>query len=199
MFNNYSQTSISTSQENIIGVEDHEVVINRSALKRDPQINWRKSVSDRLVERIAKHREERIDNIRERKLEILNSLKEDFGEIENNVYLSDYFDYILSNIESSVYDTSNYKQIEDFLNFQNINLCPICHNPVFCYNDQIYCFFRCFYYKLEKGTINEDFTLQNFLDVFRRAFEAHFKCESVLEVLNFGTHVDFMCDRCFHN
>ena len=202
-FTNQSYSySVFTNNKINIHVDDHEVNIERKSIKQNPNINWKKSVSDKLLNRVLKCREERLDNLREKKLEILSSLKTEYSDIEYDVFLSDYFDYILTIIEKSQDElyTNGVSDIEILLHSENINLCPICHFPVFCINDEVYCFYKCFYYKLRPGVLNENFTIENLLDNFIRVYKKHIGCKSNLELLDiYLDELDFVCSKCFYN
>lgn len=183
-------------------------------IKTNQFTDWKKVMSDKLVKRIMRYREDRIDSIRDRKEEILNDLKDDLNMDFNNV--NDYpdcnmnminsdedmilnicFDRVLSLFENNVISTGEYEM--EMYNNENVSFCPICSYPVIYTNVKVLCLNLCFEYNIPQGIINGGFTLENFVDSFSQVYKDHKNCSSQIELLIFEDEVNFICVKCLNN
>jgi hypothetical protein len=178
----------------------YEVVINRQAIGHTPNKDYKKMISDKLVKRIIEYRENRIDSLRNRKEEIMNSVKKDIYQEYNvdcseELLVSEYFDYILNLFEND--DMDNRYKLDTLTYFENITICPHCHNAVFYYENKVCCINQCLGYKLLESTISLDFTLDNFMDIYKGCYNEHLMCGGRLELVQLENgHLLFICTSC---
>jgi hypothetical protein len=173
-FNNNNQRE---NTSNTISCGDHEVLINRTAVKQNPNKDYKKLLSDRLVQKMMTFREERLESLRNKKNEIIDSLKlemmgDDLDFLAKEAEMSNYFDYILSLFEN--YENEDCLYNINTLTYNNkISICPVCHNAVFYYNNRVSCINGCIRFDLPEGAINSYFTLENFIDLYRGSLNQH--------------------------
>lgn len=161
--------------------------------------NWQKIVSDRLVKRIMKYREDRIDNIRLNKEEIINEFRIDsmIDDYNEDILLSEYFDKILSLFENKTISDGEYEL--ELGNNSNISFCPLCFYPVISTNKKVICLQLCFEFSIPKEAFSFDFTLENLMDLFHRTLKEHMVCHSPISVINVENEVNLVCEKCFIN
>jgi hypothetical protein len=185
-----------------ISCGDYEVVINRQPIGYTPNKDYKKMISDKLVKRIIQSRENRIDSIRNRKEEIVESVKKDLhDECDINIdysqelLMSEYFDYILNLFEND--DLDNRYNLDTLTYFENITICPHCHSAIFYYENNIVCVNQCLGYKLLEGTIGDEFTLDNFIDLYKGCVNSHLMCGVKPEMIQIDrNNLFFICTRC---
>ena len=217
-FSNYDPISYSSNTGNInnnitisplIDSSNNEKTNkNKSHFCKSPLQNsnsdWKKVVSDRLVSRIMKYREQRVDFIRVNKDEILKDIQYDqvmdyYGD-EDNLMMSEYFDKILQLFENQVISPGEY-EIELGCN-SNISTCPLCYYPVILTSRKILCSNLCFQYDIPNNIINADFSLDNFVDLLGRACNEHKACintsNATMELLIFEDDANIVCSKCLN-
>ena len=178
------------------------------SVKRDMNImenksDWKKFISDRLVRRMMKQRGDRMDSIRLNKEEIINELR--YEEILSDhmddecMILSEYFDKLLVLFENDRLNPGEYL-IETHKN-SNVSVCPACSYPVILTATKIICLNLCYEYNLPQNLIDEEFTLDNFLDLYSKTRQAHWNCIDIynegVQLLVFDDDVHLVCGKCF--
>lgn len=149
----------------------------RNIFDSSDKINWKKTVADKLVQRITRHRERRMDDIRMNKPEIISEVH--YEEMltdnidEENLLMSDFYNRLFRIWENANGPNEEY-EIE--LNSESVSICPICSYPVVYLMKKIICLNLCFEYVLPSGSINSNFTLDNFVDIYRRTYRDHELC-----------------------
>jgi hypothetical protein len=161
--------------------------------------DWKKSISDKLIRRIVRHRENRIDSIRMNKEEILNEIR--YEEMLSDhmddelLQLSEYFDKFVN-----LFESEGEYQLETMGKW-NISVCPKCFYPMVFAAGRATCLNLCFQYSLPDDLINEYFTLDNFMDMIITTLKLHSKClevnNDVPEVLIFDDDLTVVCPKCF--
>ena len=163
--------------------------------------DWKKIVADRVVRRINERRENRFDSILSSKKEILEEIKHENlinGYCHaDNLELSDYFDKILTMFESDKIISREY-ELEVCLN-SNISVCPICSYPVILASNKVICMNLCFEYFINSNFFNQNFTLDNFVDLYAEIYRNHKHCINFakFEMLFFENEVSLICGKCF--
>jgi hypothetical protein len=166
--------------------------------------NWKKVFTDKVVRRINDRRESRLDSIVFSKQEILEEIKHEnlingYCE-EDNLILADYFDKILALFESDKVNSREY-ELEVCLN-SNISVCPFCSYPVILSSNKVICMNLCFEYYVNPIIFNENFSLDNFVDLLTETYKNHKNClnsfqYAKFELLYFENEVSFICGSCF--
>ena len=214
MDNLYSPFSLRTSNNNLENQNKNSLLCssNIQTNNRNNQIrnvdltlnkisDWKKVVADRVVRRINERRENRFDSILSSKKEILDEIKHEnliTGYCEaDNLELSDYFDKILTLFESDKIISREY-ELEVCLN-SNISVCPICSYPVILASNKVICMNLCFEYFVNSNIFNQNFTLDNFVDLYAETYRNHRHCLNFVnfEMLYFESEVSLICGKCF--
>lgn len=166
----------------------------------DNKTDWKKVVSDRLVRRMMKYREERIDRVRLNKNEIINEVMNDEmleeGFDEEGMLLSVYFDRVLSLFEES---EEEYQM--EVSQDSNVSVCPMCYYPVIKTSKKILCLNLCYEYEIPPFMFHSGFTLDNFIDILGRTYQDHRQCliksGERLEIIMFEDDAHIICGKCF--
>ncbi len=170
--------------------------------------NWKKAVSDKLVRRIMSNRENRINYIRFNNPEISNELWYDEMISDNtcdqeNAIFSYYYNQ-LEQINKSNLNIGNI-DIESVIGYDpNISICPICNDPVISSSHKIICLNLCFEFNIRPGILSDEFTIDNFIDMYKSAIKNHQKCmkagsgsmNSHLQLIELDDGVNFLCVNC---
>jgi hypothetical protein len=208
-YTNSSQNVFNYSHNNSIFTNNSDNKINQcrnrnTDLTANPFSNWKKVFADKVVRRFNDRRESRIDSIIFSKQEILEEIKHENlinGYcLEDNLILEEYFDKLLFLFESDKVNSREY-ELEVCLN-SNISVCPFCSYPVVLIANKVICMNLCFEYIVNPIIFNENFSLDNFVDLLADTYRNHKNCiNSFLftkfELLFFENEVSFICGRCF--
>jgi hypothetical protein len=181
---------------------DTNIIIKRQDLSVSSANDWKKMVSDKLVKRISKHREDRMDSVRLHKGRILEEIVyenaiNDHCE-EDNLILSDYFDKILSLFEQDKISTCEYEY--ELCRDSNISVCPFCSYPAILNKNKVLCLNLCFEYNLNQGYIHDNFNFDNFIDLLASTYKEHRHCFSYdnrFDILYFEESLQIVCLKCF--
>jgi hypothetical protein len=166
--------------------------------------SWKKCVSDKLVRRMMRYREDRIDNLRLNKEDILNEVRYEEMIVEMNdqesQILSDYFDRVKYLIDNNSFTTGEYEL--EFHKNSLISICPICSYPVILTTKKILCLNLCFEFIVHNNFINENFSLDNFVDILGRTYREHQNCfrygKYNFQLLIFDDNFNIVCEKCFY-
>lgn len=200
--NNSQQYNAHNNQCNQDISVDTKYMPHRNDIKQSNTKDWKKLMSNRLVDRIMKYREQRIDDIREKKFEILKGLKQeddlDFC-MEEDGLMSEFFDRILMLFEDRMIgDSSSLEYTAEVGNNTNISFCCHCGYPVVLVGNRVACMNFCFELNIDPHTFNENFTLDNLMDIYSHTYRSHKQCGSSLNLLVFENDISFVCSKCFN-
>jgi hypothetical protein len=204
MFNPMTNQN-STTNSQTIQCGDFQAVVNRQPITNSSNKDYKKIISDKLVKRIIQYRENRIDSLRNRKEEIVDSVRQDLHSQDINIdcteelLMSEYFDYILHLFESDELD--NRYNLDTLTYFENISICPHCHSAVFAYDNSVVCINKCLKFNLQEGSISDEFTLDNFLDLYKSWYNNHQYCGGKVELFQIDAleTILFVCSKCNYN
>lgn len=180
---------------------EHKPLDNVPQRERDlfKHKDWNQIVSDKLIKKISKYREERMSLIRDSKEEIINQIRhEDFMDNyckEDSILLSEYFDKILVLFESNLIGQYELEIATD----RNISTCPFCFYPAIFASNKICCLNLCFDYSLSNRMINVNFSVDNFIDLLNKTYQTHKTCIKSphdIKVLQFEDDLNIVCGPC---
>lgn len=182
---------------------DNSVQICRSDIKMSSSSNWKANMSERLVNRIMRYREQRIDEVRSKKFEILQDLQQEKNDEKIDVGMEDYsgmsdlFDAIINIFESQEINSKPSPEYYGKIDINpDISFCPHCFYPVMLVGNHILCLNSCFQFSISPDTFDENFTLNNFMDIYNHTYKAHKYCNSQLNLVVFVDDLSFVCDKC---
>lgn len=163
----------------------------QDTIKKD----WKKAMSDKLIRRINKYREQRIDDLRNKKLDVFKELSESLEEYNSEIaehteLLQIYYEKLISifNLEDKE------KFVEEIGDAENISYCFYCSYPVVQINNKILCLKLCFDFTISDNIKNFNFV--NFLDVYRNYYYIHKDCNGIIDILEFDNDIIFRCKQC---
>ncbi len=178
---------------------------NGEVQNRNKSLEWKKSMSDKLIRRMAKQRLERMDNIRMNKEEIINAmvveeLEENFDSPPLEVdMLSDLFEKFMNLFENKI--TSDELFTYEHAMNSNLSICPFCFDIVISTPTRVVCLSLCFQFNIPHNLLGEHFTLDNFMDLFHQTVKAHMNCFIKpdcrdFSLLIFDNDINFACVKC---
>jgi hypothetical protein len=177
---------------------EKNVVRNMDIMDRG-KVEWKKNVSERLIRRMMKQREDRMNSIRLKKEEIINELLYDQHldlHLDEKTYflleIYDKYESLLENLEEYHLETFDKWHISTCLN---------CSYPVVLCGNMATCVNLCFQHYLPENLISRDYSMDNFVEELFRVWRKHDKCfirnNSAPEVLIFEDNVEIVCGYCF--
>ena len=166
--NLFSNFYNSTTDNLVNTIRNTDISINKISC-------WKKVFADKVAKRIQERRESRFESILYSKNEIIEDMKYDniincYCE-QDNLVLSEYFDKILALFESDKINSREY-ELEVCMN-SNISVCPICSYPVILTSNKVICMNLCIEYFVNSNIFNENFSLDNFIDLLAETYKNH--------------------------
>lgn len=167
--------------------------------------DWKKSMSDKLMRRIGKQRQLRMDNIRMNKEEIIQAMLVEENEenfetppIEVDM-LSDLFEKFMNLFENKIISDNDFTY-ELEVN-SNLSICPLCYDIVISTPNKVVCLSLCFQFNIPENLLGEYFTLDNFIDLFNQTLKSHKNCFVEpncrdISLLIFENDINFICVKC---
>ncbi len=166
------------------------------------KVDWKKNVSERLIRRMMRQREDRMDSIRLKKDEIIDEImkdeKLDLHMDDRTYYINEIYDRY-----SSLLD--NLGELEEFhletFDKFHISICLNCNFPVVLCGNMATCVNLCFQHYLPENLIGRDYTMDNFVEELFSVWRKHDKCfiknNNSPEVLIFEDNLEIVCGICF--
>ena len=189
-FKNHSNPNQSQIPNNFYSIH-HQ---NRDLTKNEIN-DWKKIITNKLMERINSARKERMNKIFEKKFEFIEEIKtlnltDDINSI--NEFISKIWDLFQNN-----YDEFQNENFGKKVNC-NLSICPICNNPVIAIKDKVFCFNSCFDFSIPTKCFSENFTLENLMDKYLETFRNHIECNSdIIPIIADECFVYLGCMKCF--
>ena len=189
-FQNYSNPIESETPNNFYTIHHQNRDLNKNKMN-----NWKKIITNKLMERINVSRKERMDKIFGKKFEFIEEIKSlnltnDINSI--NDFISTIWDLFQNN-----YDEFQNENFGKKINL-NLSICPICNNPVIAFKDRVYCFKSCFDFSIPTNCFSEYFTLENLMDNILEIYNNHMECNSdIIPIFANEGFVILGCMKCF--
>ena len=189
-FQNNENTKRNENINNFYDIPEH----NRTSMKNKKN-DWKKIVTNKLIDRIKSSRKERMSKLFEKKYEFLEEIKTlnlttDINEV--NEYISKIWNLFHNNYDE--YQSENFG-IE--LNFKT-SVCPICSYPVIAINDRVFCTKGCINLLIPSNCFWENLTLDNLMDKYLETLRNHIECNSeIIPIIADEGLVIFSCKKCF--
>jgi hypothetical protein len=119
-----------------------------------------------------------------------------FVSSEEDLLLSEYFDRWQDLCENEDINSDEYEY--ELFKDRNISICPKCYFPVMHTKSRILCLNTCFEFITPENFINDNFTVDNFVDLYTRILRYHGECRSPVQVLVFEDDVSLACSKCLN-
>lgn len=169
---------------------------HRTPIQSTIRKDWKRTMSDKLIKRINKFRERRIDDFRNKKIEIFNELNESLEEYnqeiaEHTELLHIYYEKLIS-----IFDLENKDKFNlEIGDAENISYCPYCSYPVVQIYNKVLCLNLCFDFTISDKIENFNFT--NFLDVYRNYYNIHKDCYGIIDISEIDNDIFLRCKQCY--
>lgn len=131
----------------------------------------------------------------------MDVFKDNFKESnsENDILiLSEYFDKILELFEKGAFNSAEYEMV--FCD-SSISFCPQCCYPVIVTSKKVLCMDLCFEFLIPDNLFNNNFTLDNFIDILYNTYTKHINCVkgqiNEISLFLFEGKLCFECNKCF--
>lgn len=153
--------------------------------------SWKKIITDKLMNKINTMRRERMNNIYLSKSKFITEMKNENIIIDESesITLAEYFDKVLSIMSTSTYIDDHY----------TTSRCPICSEIVIATDNRVICINQCFEFMIPTKYFNENFTLDNLMDLLLDTKRKHFYCNSNILALTLEDNVYLACEKCLNN
>ncbi len=190
-FQNYSNSIESETPNNFYTIHHQNRDLNKNKLN-----NWKKIITNKLIERMLSSSKERMNKIFEKKLEFIEEMKS--LNLSNDINsINDFISNIWDLFQNNYHEFQN----EIFGIKENINLsiCPICNNPVIAFKNKVFCINNCFNFLIPTKCFCEKFTLENLMDKFLEVIRSHIECNSDIIPIYFEKgYIILGCQKCFN-
>ena len=164
-------------------------------------VNIRDILCEKLQNKFAKIRSERMNSIFKKRISQLsnenseNSMEQD--TMDNDEIIVDNY---LKKISQEFSDENlKYEYELKALTDNHISFCPICFYPVLSIANIVTCVNNCFEFHISKEYVNNNYTLDNFMDEFMNIRKEHMNCNSEINYFLFQDKIMLYCVKCFKN
>lgn len=162
---------------------------------RNQNPDWKKMLSDKLLEKVNKIHCYRLEYLLLNKTSIFDEIIDECGlGKEEQTTLAEYFNKLVYLIENDNRESQNHYTING--NDSQSSVCPICYQPVIYNKNNVTCVNHCLNIDIPDNIFNNQFTIDNLLNLFIEYKKMH-NCKETPNAIVTDNIFSLICPKCY--